>query len=644
MSRTTLHRRLFDEDSDMDTRNEWDERTHILQKEIEPDGSDIGHNQHDIPDQLTHCSTQAQSPPNYIPSYSSDSSSEELETTSDDDSENENVPDNESVEGISSDTDIDDVASDENEDQLSTSDIVSTGDVEEDSSCLYEGSDISINAAILKVLKLYIAERWSKNSLDANIKLIKSLLPKPNFFPSSRKNLLTKLNQLSAFQVEIEHFYCSDCQLAKETDSEICKGCKSEKTGVFFEFSTEDQLKFMFEHRGLAAAIDEYRDRATQEGFICDIQDSSQYKEVRSKLEGLYDLVLLLNSDGVSVSTSSKQELWAILSVICEVHPRKRSSFMLVSGVFVDRVKPKMNTFLKPFVNSMKNIYEKGGMTWVHPGNKELMTSQVVCPIVCADAPAKAIMLHMRYFSHRFGCNICEQKAEKIKLTPEDIAAEEESAQQTTAAGKKKKRKKTTLRRFVFQVNAAPLRTAARMKLLAQLAELRGKSRKGVIGQPELSELPLIDIGVCICAEYLHLVCLGIVKYFVNIMFKVKGPWYIGNHTKDIDEFILSIKVPDFLRRLPRGLRDLKFLKGSELRALLIFYSLPAFKPYLPEEYFQHWMLLVAAIHILLKESISEEDLQTADIMLRCFVRDVAELYHKKYYTYNVHRLLAAWY
>lgn len=124
-------------------------------------------------------------------------------------------------------------------------------------------------------------------------------------------------------------------------------------------------------------------------------------------------------------------------------------------------------------------------------------------------------------------------------------------------------------------------------------------------------------------------------------MFFKSGPWYIGDKVQDIDLFIAGIKVPDYVKRLPRGFKDFKFWKASELRAFLLFYSLPIFKQYLlPDNYYEHWFLLVASISIFLKDSISEDDINAAEIMLRSFVRDVGLLYGEVCYTYNVHTLL----
>ncbi|KAK3923182.1 Serine/threonine-protein kinase TEL1 [Frankliniella fusca] len=506
---------------------------------------------------------------------------------------------------------------------------------------LYAGSNILVDEAIFRTLRVYVKERWTKTSLDSNVKLIRSLLPEGNLFPKTGKHMLSKLNELSSFQVETEHYYCLSCRESKQAEKGECLSCKVEaQSGIFYQFCLESQLKFMFEHRNLASAIDEQRNRTASvpEGHITDIQDGVEYKKIRDVLSGRYDIVLVMNSDGVNLSSSSKQELWGILSIISDIHPRKRYSFMLVSGVFVDKVKPNMNVFLKPFVDSLNSIWSKGGVTWTHPHYARVYTSKVACPVFCVDAPAKAMILNMKTFSHRFGCNICEQKAVRVSVDPETCSREVESSKKKKT--KTTTKKKTTLRRFVFQDEEAKLRTHLRMTLQGELAELRKKPRKGVLGKTVLEELPLVDLGVCLSAEYMHTVLLGATRYILDIIFNVRGPWYIGKHIPEIDDFMKSIRVPYFVKRLPRGIKDLKFLKASELRALLIYFSLPAFHKFLPAKYLQHLMLLVAAIYLLLKEDISSNDLDLAEAMLRCFVRDIGKLYHNKFYTYNIHNLL----
>ncbi|KAK3913547.1 Receptor-like kinase TMK4, partial [Frankliniella fusca] len=499
---------------------------------------------------------------------------------------------------------------------------------------LFEGSNLTTNEAILKTLKIYISQRKTKTCLNADVKLTKSLLPQPNSFPSSAKQLLKKLESCSPFQKEVAHMYFLGChrEIVAGNDECIC-GC--DETCLFYEFPIEDQIRHMFEHRELAALINSYKARVPKDNYVSDIVDGCEYRRIKSTLTGHYDLVLMLNTDGVKLAKSSKMELWGLLSVICEIHPKHRLPYLIFHGVFVSTKKPKMNIFLKPFVASMKSIYLNGGVSWTHPAHNTVQKSNIVCPILCTDAPATALVLNVKSFSHRYGCNICEQKAVKVKISEPEINEQEQRGN-----ANQKTKKKVCVRRFVYQEEPAALRSGLRMDLQADLAEARNKPRKGVVGRAVVSDLPYFQRGISVCAEYMHTVLLGAVKYLANKILIERGPWYIGKYIKEIDNFIKSVKVPDFISRLPRGLDDILYFKASELRALLLFYSLPAFKPYLPKKYFQHWMLLVAAIHLLLKDSISNEEINVAEVMLRCFVRDVGTLYHNKFYTYNMHNLL----
>jgi len=44
-------------------------------------------------------------------------------------------------------------------------------------------------------------------------------------------------------------------------------------------------------------------------------------------------------------------------------------------------------------------------------------------------------------------------------------------------------------------------------------------------------------------------------------------------------------------------------------------------------------------MYILLQDKITESDLASADIMLRCFLREISELYSDYDYLYNVHQI-----
>ena len=83
------------------------------------------------------------------------------------------------------------------------------------------------------------------------------------------------------------------------------------------------------------------------------------------------------------------------------------------------------------------------------------------------------------------------------------------------------------------------------------------------------------------------------------------GEWCIKNDLDEINDILSNIKPLDFFERLPRSLLELENYKASEFYNWLFYYSIPLLYEYLPEKYFQHWLLLVIASYNLLKDEIS---------------------------------------
>ena len=71
---------------------------------------------------------------------------------------------------------------------------------------------------------------------------------------------------------------------------------------------------------------------------------------------------------------------------------------------------------------------------------------------------------------------------------------------------------------------------------------------------------------------------------------------------------------------------------ANELRAWLLYYSLPCLEDILPKVYLDHFALLVEAIHNLLKESISQDQIKWANSCLDLFYKYFERLYGKLWY------------
>lgn len=167
---------------------------------------------------------------------------------------------------------------------------------------------------------------------------------------------------------------------------------------------------------------------------------------------------------------------------------------------------------------------------------------------------------------------------------------------------------------------------------------------KGVKGLSWFMFVPKFDIIRSVAIDYMHATLLGVVKMLLTLWIDKSystKPWSIRKSIGEIETRYMKIMPPSCITRPPRSLiGNFGHLKASELRTFLLFYSIPCLYGILLEEYFQHYILLVEAIFLLLQESISPEDLVKALALLKHFCLKIKLLYEPRYETFNVHCLL----
>jgi len=116
--------------------------------------------------------------------------------------------------------------------------------------------------------------------------------------------------------------------------------------------------------------------------------------------------------------------------------------------------------------------------------------------------------------------------------------------------------------------------------------------------------------------------------------------YYLGKNMRKIDDILMKQTPPSEFSRPPRSIqRHMKYWKASELRSWLLYYSLPLVLDFLPPLYIHHFGLLVCAVHILLQDCITPNQIDAADLMLHDFIALLPELYGGKSCTANAHLL-----
>ena len=163
-------------------------------------------------------------------------------------------------------------------------------------------------------------------------------------------------------------------------------------------------------------------------------------------------------------------------------------------------------------------------------------------------------------------------------------------------------------------------------------------------GTSPLSSLPMGMVSQ-VPFEYMHLVCLGVVKKLLSAW--VHGDYSPFSKLRRADISLLSARLnslsrycpSDFARR-PRAIEQCSKYKATEFRQFLLYTGPVILNRVLEKTVYMHFLLLHAAIRVLVSESPSIPHLSFAELALQKFVLRNEELYGPTFNSYNVHGLL----
>ena len=306
---------------------------------------------------------------------------------------------------------------------------------------------------------------------------------------------------------------------------------------------------------------------------------------------------ILINIDGIPISGSSPSQLWPILGMI----KGDRQPFPI--GIFHGHKKPSCsNTFLERFVTEARSLT-----------NIELAEKEVSVKILCiiCDAPAKSFILGIFGHTSKHGCPKCTTIG-KYYVCP----------------GKKHGR-------VVFLDLDAPARLHEDF-----FSEHHSHHH---VTKTLLADLD-IDLVEDIVLDYMHLVCIGVMR-------KLLTYWIKRDTTRDLIDRLAQTTissrllrtreyVPEDFVRLPRSLADLHFWKATELRQFLLYTGPVVLKGVIPESLYDHFMCLHTAIRLLSSENHCRKFNSYAEQLLRYFVKESGKLYGPQFVSHNVHCLI----
>lgn len=354
-------------------------------------------------------------------------------------------------------------------------------------------------------------------------------------------------------------------------------------------------------------------------GHFRDVTDGNLYKDrmQQSASNNGYTLSLTFNCDGVPVFKSSSFSIWPVLCVVNELPSAIRADHILMAALWFGAGKPNMAVFLEPFVTECTSLASEGFVyTCSVTGNTVCCKVKVVVGI--CDAVARPLLQNFMQFNARYGCGFCFDSGERVD-------------------------------KGNGQVNAYPFNKDMMLRSSNSVVDLAAETLRtkqpclGVKGPSLLSLLPQFDVVRGMVPDYMHCICLGVVRQVANLWFDSKNhdeQFYIGRSAAVVDARLMAIKPPSSLSRTPRSISHMKFWKAHEWLAWLLYYSLPVIKDIVQSSYYNHWAILVDCVSILLSTNISLSQLVYCERSFRCFVIDFESLYGKQNLSFNVHQTL----
>ncbi|XP_053407190.1 uncharacterized protein LOC128559474 [Mercenaria mercenaria] len=500
---------------------------------------------------------------------------------------------------------------------------------------LYPGAAVSLGAIMLLLALFCTKHNLAGDGIQQLLNIFAIVLPNGNIMSTTLHEFKKFFRSLKT--PIVKHFYCEHCLgfLGDENNcNDVCpfstcgKPLKQNKE-YFLEMPVESQLQSLFSQEDFYTSI-QYRFTRTQKVTLSDIYDGNLYKQYYENggpLSFQENISFTFNTDGASVFKSSNVSVWPIFLVINELpyKLRMKKENMILAGLWFGNKKPFMGTFLQPFLQKFKKFEQGINITCKERG-QFLCRAFLLCGT--SDLPARCLLCNSVQFNGSYSCWKCLQKGETAKVG------------------------KGHCHVFPFQEEDPknPERTKesvvhdARKALDKLESGVKQYSVNGIKGPSWLSFFPRFDIVQGIGIDYMHGVLLGIQKLMITLWFSSthKGKHFsFFNSVFEADRRLLSICPTLNISRLPRSINnDLKYWKASEFRSFLLFYGAPILNGILDANRFQHFLLLVNALHILLKSGCTETELVSAELMLAEFVRDFPHLYDRCFMTLNMHQLL----
>ena len=340
-------------------------------------------------------------------------------------------------------------------------------------------------------------------------------------------------------------------------------------------------------------------------GSYCHIGLENSIKSVLNSTTcdttSITNLTLHINVDGLPIFESSSMHVWPILGRIKEFPDCEPFAI----GIYSGKKKPtSANEFLHDFVEEITILHE-GGFSYSDRKIKVTLDAAI------CDAPARAFVKCIKGHSGYSACERCIQTGEHT-------------------GGRHGK--------MTYPEVNSTLRTNEQFNEIKDEDHHTGISPLSILytcmGFGLVSQFPL---------DYMHLVCLGVVRKLIKLWNKGPLPTRMShNMLSIISGLLLNVRsyIPSEFVRRPRSLLEISQWKATELRQFLLYSGPVVLCGKIPKVMYHNFLLLSVSIRILLSPKLCSEYLDYAQELLETFVQNFGEIYGQDMLIYNIHNLV----
>jgi len=328
--------------------------------------------------------------------------------------------------------------------------------------------------------------------------------------------------------------------------------------------------------------------------------------ELKQKINIVQKIDLIINIDGLPLSKSNKSSFWPIM---CS--DLRLSNKVFIVGVFHGYEKPKSsNEFLEEFISELIPLVKEGLAT-----SEGEVISVNLAALIC-DAPAKSFVLHIKSHNGYNSCSKCITTGTYIRTN--GIRG-----------------------RVCFPSPNEENEFILRCDML--FGDNYYKDCQN--GVSILNNVPNFGLISGTPLDYMHLVCIGVVKKLITLW--LEGPLTVRiplSVVKLISDNLIKIQkcTPNDFARKPRGLTEYKHWKATEYRQFLLYTGPVVLKSILKPDIYNNFIVLHVAISILINPILakSEQFIKYSHSLLKKFIYQFQNLYGKCFVSHNIHNLM----